>query len=145
MTETDTANAQAPRQIVTFKIGEQTFGVPVDGVREIKGWQPTTSIPNAEPHVLGVINLRGQVIAVYDLRIRLERAASERDKASVVIVVDSDGRNIGILADAVSDILDVTSGELRPPPLAANENSLIDALVVKGDEVIPLIDIARVA
>lgn len=134
-----------PQQIVTFKVGDQTFGVSVDIVREIKGWQPATTLPGAAPHVLGVINLRGQVIAVYDLAMRLGRGPSARGRASVVIVVDHGARQIGILADSVSDILDLSAEDMRRPPVGDDADPLIDTLVVRNDGVVPLLRIPTIA
>ena len=82
------ASSEAMQRIVTFKVDGRSFGVDVASVREIKGWQPTTPLPNAALHVLGVINLRGAIIAVYDLRRRLGLGASTISRSSVVIVVD---------------------------------------------------------
>jgi purine-binding chemotaxis protein CheW len=137
--------ALATQQIVTFKVDGRHFGVDVGAVREIKGWQQTTPLPNAAPHVLGVINLRGAIIAVYDLRRRLDLGASALTRSSVVIVVDLGDRLAGILADAVSDILNVTSEELRPAPdVAGNSADLLQALVVKGDDVIALLHLGAI-
>ena len=85
-------------------------------MREIKGWQPTTPLPNAASHVLGVINLRGTIIAVYDLRHRLGLGPAEVSRSSVVIVVDLADRLAGILVDSVSDIIDVPRSRPAPPP-----------------------------
>ncbi len=97
------------------RIEDRSFGVDVGAVREIKGWQPATPLPNAAAHVLGVINLRGAIIAVYDLRHRLGLGPAEVSRSSVVIVVDLAERFAGILVDAVSDIVDVPRPTLRPP------------------------------
>ena len=110
----------APLQIVTFRVDGRSFGIDVGAIREIKGWQQTTPLPNAASHVLGVINLRGAIIAVYDLRRRLGIGATELCRSSVVLVADIGDRQIGILADAVSDIVDVPESALRAaPPLSS--------------------------
>lgn len=137
--------SRANQQIVTFKVDGRHFGVNVGAVREIKGWQQTTPLPNAAPHVLGVINLRGAIIAVYDLRRRLDLGASVLTRSSVVIVVDLGDRLAGILADAVSDILNVAAEDLRPAPdVAGNAGDLLQALVVKGEDVIAMLHLAAV-
>src|SRR6478736_4630638 len=97
----------APLQIVTFRVDGRSFGIDVGAIREIKGWQQTTPLPNAASHVLGVINLRGAIIAVYDLRRRLGLGPSTISRSSVVIVVDLGERLAGLLVDAVSDIVDI--------------------------------------
>ncbi|MFZ4533321.1 MAG: chemotaxis protein CheW [Alsobacter sp.] len=139
------ASSEAMQRIVTFKVDGRSFGVDVASVREIKGWQPTTPLPNAALHVLGVINLRGAIIAVYDLRRRLGLGASTISRSSVVIVVDLGERLAGLLVDAVSDIVDIQVSALRPAPEIAGEgDDILQALVVKGDDVVALLDLASV-
>lgn len=135
----------APLQIVTFRVDSRSFGIDVGAIREIKGWQQTTPLPNAASHVLGVINLRGAIIAVYDLRRRLGIGATELSRSSVVLVADIGDRQIGILADAVSDIVDVPETALRAaPPLSSGGDDLVRGLVVRGDEVVALLDLGSI-
>lgn len=130
------------QQIVTFRVDARTFGVEVEAVREIKGWQPTTPLPNAAGHVLGVINLRGAIIAVYDLRRRLGLGPATISRSSVVIVIDLGERFAGILVDAVSDIIDVPRSAFRAAPEIAGEgDDALKALLVRGDDVIALLDL----
>jgi purine-binding chemotaxis protein CheW len=125
------ASSEAMQRIVTFRVDGRSFGVDVAAVREIKGWQPTTPLPNAASHVLGVINLRGAIIAVSDLRQRLGLGPSTISRSSVVIVVDLGERLAGLLVDAVSDIVDIQISALRPAPDIAGEGDVIlQALVV---------------
>jgi purine-binding chemotaxis protein CheW len=132
----------APLQIVTFRVDGRSFGIDVGAIREIKGWQQTTPLPNAASHVLGVINLRGAIIAVYDLRRRLGIGATELCRSSVVLVADVGDRQIGILADAVSDIVDVPESALRAaPPLSSSGEELVRSLVVRGEEVVALLEL----
>lgn len=133
-------------QVVTFKVDDRVFGTPVNAVREIRGWQPATALPNAEPHVLGVLNLRGSIIVVYDLRARLGLGPTERSRSTVTIVVDTGTRLVGILADAVSDILDVEPEDLRDPPgdVRQSGDGLLDKLIVQGETVISLLNIQAV-
>ncbi len=139
------ASSEAMQRIVTFKVDGRSFGVDVASVREIKGWQPTTPLPNASAHVLGVINLRGAIIAVYDLRRRLGLGSSTISRSSVVIVVDLGERLAGLLVDAVSDIVDIQVSSLRPAPEIAGEgDDILQALVVKGDDVVALLDLSSV-
>ncbi len=136
------AAAAKPQQIVTFKVDGRSFGVDVSSVREIKGWQPTTPLPNAASHVLGVINLRGAIIAVYDLRQRLGLGPSQMSRSSVVIVLDLGERYGGILVDAVSDIVDIVASDLRPAPdISGDGDDVLQGLLVKGDEVVALLDL----
>lgn len=136
--------SEQPQQVVTFRVDGRTFGVDVAEVREIKGWQPATPLPNAARHVLGVINLRGQIIAVYDLRSLLGIREAEETRARVVLVVDVGERLCGIVADAVSDILDVSASDFRPSPTATGAHDVVTSLVVRGDAVIALLNVAAV-
>jgi purine-binding chemotaxis protein CheW len=134
--------ANLPQRIVTFRVDDRHFGVDVSTVREIKGWQPTTPIPNAPPHVLGVVNLRGTVIAVHDLRHRIGLGHTAVSASSVVVIVDFGDQLAGVLVDAVSDIVDVTADMLRPPPDLGARDSMLLAIVVRGSSVIVLPDLA---
>ncbi|MCP8939161.1 chemotaxis protein CheW [Alsobacter sp. SYSU M60028] len=130
------------QQIVTFKIDDRAFGVPVGSVREIRGWQKTTPLPNSASHVLGVINLRGAIVAIYDLRQRLGLDPSPLSRASVVVVIDMGERCVGLLVDAVSDIIDIHPQDLRPAPETSRDGEgLLRALVVRGAEVISLLEL----
>ncbi|MFO1149322.1 MAG: chemotaxis protein CheW [Alsobacter sp.] len=139
------ARLGASQQIVTFKVDGRAFGVDVGTVREIKGWQAATPLPNAADHVLGVINLRGAIIAVYDLRRRLGLGPASITRSSVVIVVDLGERFAGILVDAVSDIVDVVESERREAPDAAGSgDDVLEGLVVKGEDVVALLDLRAI-
>jgi purine-binding chemotaxis protein CheW len=135
------AASTPPMRIVTFKVADRHFGVDVSTVREIKGWQPTTPLPNAPPHVLGVVNLRGTVIAVHDFRQRIGLGATSVGVSSVVIIVDLGDQLAGILVDAVSDIVDVPATQLRAAPDTGSRDTQLLGLVVRGDGVIVLPDL----
>lgn len=133
------------QQIVTFRVDGRAFGVDVGAVREIKGWQAATPLPNAAAHVLGVINLRGAIIAVYDLRQRLGLGPASISRSSVVIVIDLGERLAGILVDAVSDIVDVVDSERRPAPdVSGGGDDVLDGLVVEGEDVVALLDLQAI-
>ncbi len=105
------------RQIVTFNVDDRVFGIDVGVVREIKGWQEATPLPHAAPYVRGVINLRGLILAVYDLRARLGGGLTSATPKHVNLVVDVADRTAGLLVDAVSDIVDVPAmRSIRRPP-----------------------------
>lgn len=136
------AAATAPSmRIVTFRVADRHFGIDVSTVREIKGWQPTTPLPNAAPHVLGVVNLRGVVLAVHDLRQRIGLGPTQVGPSSVVIIIDLGQQLAGVLVDAVSDIVDVPPTQLRPAPDMGGGDAQLLGLVVRGDSVIVLPDL----
>jgi purine-binding chemotaxis protein CheW len=135
----------AARRIVTFKVGERTFGIDVGMVREIKGWQATTPLPHAAPHVRGVLNLRGVILAVYDLRTAIGLGATDATATHVIVVVDVADKTAGLLVDSVSDIVDVPVSAVRPAPdLERDERGLIEGLVLLESDIVALLDLAAV-
>jgi purine-binding chemotaxis protein CheW len=137
--------AVEPRQIVTFKVDDRIFGINVGAVREIKGWQETTPLPHVASYVRGVINLRGLILAVYDLRARLGGSLTVPTAKHVNLVVDVADRTAGILVDAVSDIVDVPAHAIRPAPTVAMEGlELIEGVALLDHAVVALLKLEAV-
>ena len=109
------------RELIAFRIGDQEFCVNVMSVREIRGWTPATAMPHAPSYMLGVINLRGAVLPIVDLSLRLGMKPSEPTVRHVIIVAQVGPKVVGLLVDAVSDILTVTDENIQPTPDIANE------------------------
>ena len=109
------------RELIAFRIGAQEFCVDIMSVREIRGWTPATVLPKAPPFVRGVINLRGAVLPIVDLAARLGFAPPEPTVRHVIMVVQVGDRVVGLLVDAVSDILSVTDDAIQPTPDVASE------------------------
>jgi purine-binding chemotaxis protein CheW len=139
----DAALGQPMRKIVTFKVGARTFGIDVAAVREIKGWHPATPLPHVPPHVRGVINLRGMILAVYDLRARIGLGVTAATPAHVILVVDVHDRVAGLLVDAVSDIIDIQASLVRPPPDVQTCDQMLGGVVIVGEEVVSLLALDR--
>lgn len=114
-------NLSHGRELIAFRIGEQEFCVNIMSVREIRGWTPATAMPHAPPYVLGVINLRGAVLPIVDLSLRLGMKPAEPNVRHVIIVAQVGPKVVGLLVDAVSDILTVTDENIQPTPDIANE------------------------
>ena len=131
----------ALRELISFKIGGQEYCVDIMQVREIRGWTPTTPLPAAATYVRGVINLRGAVLPVLDMAARIGLAPSNPTERHVIVVVWISGQLVGLLVDAVCDILAVPPDELQPTPeLAAGEvQSFVEALINVDDRMIGLI------
>jgi purine-binding chemotaxis protein CheW len=108
--------AGGPRQFISFKVGAEEYAIDILAVREIKGWISTTVLPNQPEFVLGVMNLRGAIVPVFDLRCRFGQGLTQATRSHVVIIVSTLNRIIGLLVDAVSDILTVNADEIRPVP-----------------------------
>ena len=103
-------------ELIAFCIGEQEYCVDIMSVREIRGWSPATPLPQTPGYIRGVINLRGAVLPIMDLAERLGLPATEASVRSVIIVVKVGERMVGLLVDAVSDILSITQDLIQPTP-----------------------------
>jgi purine-binding chemotaxis protein CheW len=134
------------RQLVCFTIGDETYGIDIRAVREIRAWSATTVLPNAPDFVRGVINLRGTVVPILDLRARFGRGRTEPTKVHVVIVVAINSRIVGILVDTVSDIVAVATTEIRPVPEigGAEMQECLDGLIAQGEQMIALVAAERI-
>ena len=116
MNETTYQNTSDRRELITFCIGEQEFAVDIMSVREIRGWSPATPLPQTPDYMRGVINLRGAVLPIMDLAARLGLSINEISARSVIVVVNVGERQVGLLVDAVSDILTISPEAIQPPP-----------------------------
>ena len=145
----DTAPSQAAytadiQQYLSFALGDEQYGIEILRVQEIKGYSGITPIPNTPAHIRGVMNLRGTVIPVVDLRAKFHLETHNYDKFTVIIVVTVGARIIGLVVDAVSDVLDISKTEIRPAPdLGHRENTrFISGMVHVGERLVVLLDIA---
>ena len=142
--------AAESRQYVTFSLGEELFGVEVTRTREILSLTPVTKVPQTPDYLLGVINLRGQVVPVIDMRLKLQLEAKEESEDTCIIVVevlvDDESIIVGALADAVREVLDIRPDQIEPPPrLGARLNTeFIKGMGKVDDEFLILLDIDRV-
>ena len=109
------------RELIAFAVGNQEFCIDVQVVREIRGWTPATVLPHSQPFVRGVINLRGAVLPILELAVRLGFPPADTMGRHVIIVVQVGTQVVGLLVDAVSDILTVNTSEIMPPPEVASE------------------------
>jgi purine-binding chemotaxis protein CheW len=116
-------------QLLTFSVGGGEYGVDIMKVREIKVWSEPTRLPGSPPAMRGVINLRGTVVPIFDMRLRFDMGLTEVSEKHVVIIMTIGHRIIGLLVDAVSDILTVNHADIRSAP---DMQSQIDDAWVKG-------------
>ena len=132
-------------QLVTFHVGAEEFGVHILEVREINRMMEITRVPHAPAFVEGVINLRGQVIAVVDARSRFGLAARERGKSTRIVVVELPGKVVGFLVDSVSEVLRVSSSLVEPPPALAGgiDSAYICGVVKREDRLLILLDLQQ--
>ena len=113
---------QGARELIAFRIGDQEFCVDIMSVREIRGWTPATAMPHSPAHVLGIINLRGAVLPIVDLSARLGMKRAEPTARHVIIVAQVKRKVVGLLVDAVSDILTVTDDNIQPTPEVSSDH-----------------------
>lgn len=132
-------------EYLTFALGSEHYGVDILRVREIRGLDAVTRLPEAPPWVLGVINLRGAVIPVVDLRRKLGLPEVEHGEFTVMIVLDVDGRTVGAVVDGVEDVVRLTPDQIRPPPEldGVPEGAGICAIGADGERLLLLVDIRR--
>ena len=132
------------QQFLSFTVEREEYGVDIMTVREIKGWTEITRLPNAPEFMRGVMNLRGLIIPIFDLRTRFSRGQTEATPKHVVIILAVGERTIGILVDTVSDILDVNADQIKPAP----EDTQVDAAFISGlisleDRMVVLLNVER--
>jgi purine-binding chemotaxis protein CheW len=138
-------NAQNSLQLIAFSIGEQTYGVEITTVREIRAWNGATPLPNTREYVRGVINLRGTIVPIFDLRARFGEGPTSPTKNHVVVVMSVGDKWVGILVDAVSDILTVSKDEIHNVPEGnAIDTELLNGIVTHDSRMVGLIDLHAV-
>jgi purine-binding chemotaxis protein CheW len=132
-------------QFVSFAIGDDHYGVEIMAVREIKGWSGITHLPKQPDYVRGVLNLRGVMVPIIDLRCRFGQGVTEASPMHIVIVVQIGTRSVGLLADRVLDIVTVDATQIQPVPRIAETVQLdfLSGLVTIEGQMIALIDLAH--
>ncbi|WP_374573207.1 chemotaxis protein CheW [Phenylobacterium sp. J367] len=140
------SSAGLGRELISFRIGSQEFCVDIMSVREIRGWTPATALPQAPPFVRGVINLRGAVLPIVDLGARLGLGAAEPTARHVIIVAQVEKQIVGLLVDAVSDILTVSDDMIQPTPDVASEmvRNFVRGLLAIDGRMVSFISLDRV-
>jgi len=139
----------AGSQYLTFTLGDEYYGVDILRVQEIKGWTPVTSIPNSPTYLKGVLNLRGTIVPIIDLRTRFNLPHAEYTAITVIIVLSiqsEKGSHVaGVVVDSVSDVLNVSREEIKPTPdLGADvKTDFILGMATTDDQMAMLLDIDK--
>ncbi len=129
-------------QLIAFSIGEQIYGVEITTVREIRAWNGATPLPNTRDFVRGVINLRGTIVPIFDLRARFGDGKTTPTKNHVVVVMSVGEKWVGLLVDAVSDILTVSKDDIHGVPEGnASDMELLSGIVTHENDMVGLIDL----
>jgi purine-binding chemotaxis protein CheW len=142
---TATAAAARPREMLTFRLGKEEYGIDILRVQEIRGYEEPTRIANAPAHVKGVINLRGRIVPIVDLRLKFDIANPSYDAFTVVVILNVGDRVIGAVVDSVSDVIEIAADQVRPPPEmeAGVDASYITGIGTLGERMLILVDIEK--
>src|ERR1700749_3307859 len=137
--------ASAPTQLISFAIGDDQYGVDIMAVREIKGWTEITHLPKQPDYVRGVLNLRGVIVPIVDLRCRFGQGLTEATPLHIVIIVQIGTKPIGLLADRVLDIVSLDPSQIQPVPRIAQASRVefFSGLVTVERAMIALIDLSN--
>src|SRR5215468_5975769 len=132
-------------QFISFAIGDDQYGVDIMAVREIKGWSEITHLPKQPDYMRGVLNLRGAMVPIIDLRCRFGQGMTEATPLHVVIVVQIGSRMVGLLADRVLDIVSFNRSQMQPVPRVAETSraDFLSGLVTIESGMIALIDLSH--
>lgn len=134
------------RELIAFRVGKQEFSINVTSVREIRGWTTATILPKAPRYIRGVINLRGAVLPIVDFAVRLGLPTNEPTARNVIIVVQIEQKQIGLLVDAVSDIITLNHVNIQPAPDISSESvsTFVRGLIPIDGRMISLISLDNV-
>lgn len=148
--ETKDLNQQARlstdgNQFLTFSLGDELYGVDILRVQEIKGYTAVTKIPNTPPHIKGVLNLRGTIVPIVELRTKFGMPTIDYTAFTVIIVVVVQDKVMGLVVDAVSDVLDIEKNDIQSAPDFGNmvDVTFLSGVGKSGDKLVSLLDIDR--
>lgn len=138
--------ARDGRQYLTFTLGQEEYGIEILKVQEIKGYSAITPVPNTPAHVRGVMNLRGTIIPVVDLRTKLGMAEAACTPFTVIVVVKVGPKTMGLVVDAVSDVLNIPTADIQETPDfgAEVDAGFISGMAKASDRLVVLLDIEKV-
>lgn len=139
------ANQAGHQQFISFTANDEHYAVNIMAVREIKGWTETTRLPNQPDFIRGVINLRGSVLPIVDLNRRLGGQFTEPTARHVIVIVAIQDRLVGLLVDAVSDILSVADGAIQdvPDTQTREDEKAFSGFLTEGDHMVAMLDLNR--
>jgi purine-binding chemotaxis protein CheW len=147
MVATALSTANGARELMAFRVGAQEFCIDIQSVREIRGWSAATALPKTPGYVLGVINLRGSILPIIDLSARFGLGPTTPTGRHVIMVVQIGSRSVGLLVDAVSEIVVLNADLIQPPPALDSEDmvALIIGIVAHQDRLLCVLALEQVA
>lgn len=139
------AAREATREVLVFVLGAEEYGVDILKVQEIRGYEKVTPIPSAPEYLKGVVNLRGTIVPVIDMRVKFGMSEPKYDAFTVVVILRIAHRTIGIVVDAVSDVVGLAQDEVKPAPQLGTvvDSSFIAGLATQNDRMVLLLDIEK--
>ena len=139
------ALVRASNEFLSFRLGGEEYGIDILKVQEIRGYDAVTRIANTPEFIKGVINLRGTIVPIIDLRIKFALGDPSYDEFTVVIILNVAGRVVGVVVDSVSDVLTLTDAQIRPAPdfSAALDTQYVTGLGAIDERMLILVDIER--
>jgi len=146
MNATDTSKQAArPLEFLSFTLGEEEYGIDIQKVQELRGYDTVTRIANAPEYIKGVVNLRGIIVPIIDMRIKFKLGAPSYDQFTVVIVLNIAGRVVGMVVDSVSDVITLTAEQIKPAPEmgAVLDTDYLIGLGTLDERMLILVDIDR--
>jgi purine-binding chemotaxis protein CheW len=143
--EARAATRDVSREVLVFALGGEEYAVDILKVQEIRGYEKVTAIPGSPAYLKGVVNLRGIIVPVIDMRIKFGLADARYDNFTVVIILRVAGRVIGIVVDAVSDVIRLSPSEVKPAPALGSivDSGFLAGLATQGERMILLLEIEK--
>jgi purine-binding chemotaxis protein CheW len=143
--ETPVAAEAEGREFLTFRLGEAEYAIDILKVQEIRGWESPTAIANTPDFIKGVINLRGTIVPIVDLRLKFNFTEARYDEFTVVIILSFARRVVGVVVDAVSDVTTLSAQQIRPAPEfgGALDTKFITGLGTVSERMLILVDIEK--
>jgi len=141
----------ATRQVLTFSLGSEVYGVDILRVKEIRGWSPVTRLPQSADSVLGVLNLRGAIVPIIDLRVRFALKTAEFTPVTVIIVLslrtEGGQQECGIVVDNVNDVVDISTASIKPAPTlnGAHASEFIEGITAHEEQMLILLNAENLA
>jgi purine-binding chemotaxis protein CheW len=132
-------------EFLTFRLGKEEYGIEILKVQEIRGWEQPTTIANSPEFIKGVINLRGTIVPIVDMRIKFNLGEASYDTFTVVIILNVAGRVVGMVVDSVSDVITLASDQIRPAPdfSSSFDTQYITGLGTVEQRMLILVDIEK--
>jgi purine-binding chemotaxis protein CheW len=145
MERNDQVSTASPREYLTFRLDQEEYGIDILKVQEIRGYEKPTRIANAPEFIKGVVNLRGTIVPIVDMRLKFNCAKSEYNEFTVVIILNLHSRIVGIVVDSVSDVMELQPDNLKAAPEIDSviDSSAVVGLGSVGERMLILLDIEK--